>query len=142
MTKGAHGDQEAAPMTILLQETDSDLRKIIAMSLKQKGLRVLQAETADEASAILDDKYPDILMLDLDLPYGSCGTVIERYRKRSDGERSGAILLTTDRRPGDEWRKRYRPDAVIYKPYDIRYLLRRICSLMGTQPSEASTSPA
>lgn len=115
--------------SILLMEGDPELRKATAVSLEQQGWRVLEATNLDHAQAILDENFPDILMLELDLPYGICGLIIKRYREHSDNEHSGKVLLIADQRPGDEWRRRYHPDLVIYKPYDIRHVLRSVQSL-------------
>jgi DNA-binding response OmpR family regulator len=109
--------------TILLVESDLDLRRVMTLSLQQVGFKVFDASDTMQANEILKEKSAEILILELDFPHGNNGTLIEAYRKYRDQDtRNGAVILTTTLRPGDTWRKRYQPDAVLYKPFDVRGL--------------------
>jgi DNA-binding response OmpR family regulator len=113
--------------TVLLLESEPSLRKVVAASLQQNGLRILQAEDAEAARQQLDEEEPDLFVLELDHPAGEHGSLIEAYRQRCGG---GPVVLTTTERPEEAWRRRYRPEAVVYKPYDVRLLARRIRALI------------
>ena len=115
--------------TVLLFETETSLRKVMAASLEQQGFDIIQAANADAARKHLRRDSPDLFVLELDHPAGDNGKLIETYRNQS---RSGAVLLTTTERPDDGWRSRYQPEAVVYKPFDVRFLCRQIRDLMQT----------
>lgn len=114
--------------SILLIESDPDLRKVITLSLRQEGYDILDAGDVTQAYDFMQDRPPEILILELDFPHGNNGALIEAYRG-SHNPSTGRVVLTTTQRPGDEWRKKYQPDAVIYKPFDVRQL----CDLVKDQ---------
>lgn len=120
--------------TVLLYERETSLRKVVAASLTQMGLRIVEAGSARAAWQKLESEQPDLFVLELDHPAGENGALIDAYREM-DGE--GAVVLTTTQRPNDGWRQRYQPEAVIYKPYDVRFLCNRISGLV---PAESQSS--
>lgn len=115
------------PATVLLFETEASLRKVMAASLEQQGYDIIQAANADAARKHLRRDTPDLFVLELDHPAGDNGELIDVYRRRSP---DGPVLLTTTERPNDGWRTRYQPEAVVYKPFDVRFLCRRVRGLM------------
>ncbi len=115
--------------TVLLFESETSLRKVMAASLEQQGYDIIQAANADAARSHLRRDTPDLFVLELDHPAGDNGELIETYRNQS---RAGAVVLTTTERPDDGWRSRYRPEAVVYKPFDMRFLCRQVRGLMQT----------
>ncbi|MBN1437993.1 MAG: hypothetical protein JW929_01170 [Anaerolineales bacterium] len=125
---------EAGPRNggILLVETDAELRNAVAICLKTNGWRIYPAEGFEQAREILERTGPEILVLmSLETQPELQGAMIELFRKRQTGRRRGSVILAVDRRPEDAWRRRYHPDAVIFKPFDVRFLSRRIAQLMG-----------
>lgn len=115
------------PESILLIETNPDLRRVISLSLQQQGFRILEVIDVAQAYEILKKKSPELLILELDIPNGNNGALIEAYRRCLEQDTgNGKVILTTTLRPGDAWRRRYKPDAVIYKPFDVR----RLCDLV------------
>ena len=115
------------PIEILLIEHDPQLRKVMKISLEQNGLRVVAVERFSKALQVLEQGDPDLFLVDFDLADGDPGKLIEVFRRNKRDK--GAVLLTTTIRPDDHWRRTYRPDAVVYKPFDVRHLYRRIQSL-------------
>lgn len=125
--------------TVLIYETESSLRKVMAASLEQLGLATLQAADAEAAQRHMKRSAPDLFVLELDHPGGENGRLIDAYRRECG---SGAVVLTTTERPGEMWRSRYRPEAVVYKPFDVRYLCSKVRGLIDdtvqTKPSRVS----
>jgi DNA-binding NtrC family response regulator len=113
-------------ISILLVEGQTDLRRVISACLEQLNIRVWEAANAQSAKRILIDKTPGALVVDYDFPDLHNGEVIESFRGQESG--NAPIIVTTTQRISDEWRERYRPSAVVYKPFDIRLLLRTIIS--------------
>jgi DNA-binding response OmpR family regulator len=112
--------------TILLVEPDHQLRRVIAASLEQKGLRVLQASDTRFALSLLEREDPELLILDL-RPSASTDRLVEVYLDDElENDKNRPILITTLDRPDAQWLQEVKPDAVIYKPFDVRYLYRRV----------------
>jgi DNA-binding response OmpR family regulator len=120
--------------TVLLFETETSLRRVMAASLEQQGFDIIQAANADAARKYLRLDTPDLFVLELDQPAGDNGRLIETYRNQSH---SGAVVLTTTERPDDGWRSRYQPETVVYKPFDVRFLCRQIRGLMRMSEARA-----
>lgn len=125
--------------TVLLYEREASLRKVVAASLRQIGLRILEAGHARDVWKVLETERPDLFILELDRTTGEDCALIEAYREQDGG---GAVILTTMQRPSDGWRKRYQPEAVIYKPYDVRFLCNRIRSLIPVGIHSSNTQGA
>lgn len=122
--------------TVLIYETESSLRKVMAASLEQFGLTTLQAADADAARQHMERSSPDLFVVELDHPGGENGQLIDAYRRESRG---GAVVLTTTERPAELWRRRYQPEAVVYKPFDVRYLCSKVRGLIeNAVPGEPS----
>lgn len=115
--------------TVLLLESEPGLRRVVSLSLRQRGYEVLEAEDPDAVNELLEEDIPDLFILELDHPNGENGHLIDRYRQKIQ-DTEGVVLLTTTHRPEDSWRYRYQPDAVLYKPFDIRHLCRRVGALV------------
>ena len=114
--------------TILLLEQDQGLRKIISLTLHDQGMTVLAAPDPIGARNILREEKPDLFILEMDNMGETHGRLIDLYRQNGV-KTQGAVLLMTTRRPSDAWRNLYQPDIVIYKPFDVRFMLRCVLEL-------------
>ena len=110
---------------VLIVEHDPELRKIMEISLKQVGVKVTSVSRYPNALKILEQKSPDIFVVDFDLRDGDPGRLIAAFRKNPKFN-GGLVLVSTANRLEDDWRREHKPDSVIYKPFDIRYLIRLI----------------
>jgi DNA-binding response OmpR family regulator len=67
---------------ILLVDDDARLREIVGMALEGEGYRVRTAQSAEEASSLLEAEDPDLLILDVMLPgsdgFGLCREIRAR----------------------------------------------------------------
>ena len=116
--------------TILLHESDSELRKVVALHLEHLKWRVLQSKTVEFAMRLLEREEPDILIAEFDPPYANKGRLIDRFRE-INGNTSGSILILmildhVDR----QLLNRYRPEIVVHKPFDVRFVSRNIDRLL------------
>ncbi len=110
---------------VLIIEHDPALRKIMELSLRQAGLEVRSISRYANALQILAQKIPDIFIVDFDLRDGDPGKLIAAYRRQSNLS-GNSLVVSTAGRLKDEWRRKHLPDAVLYKPFDIRHLIRLI----------------
>jgi DNA-binding response OmpR family regulator len=108
----------------LLVESNFHLRQVIAASLENKDWRVLEASSGEFAEELLMKEKPDVLIVEY-LPRSEAdAAIIDAYRE-NDGS-NGHIVVTVLDRPAKNWIKKHEPDAIIYKPFDVRYLERRM----------------
>jgi DNA-binding response OmpR family regulator len=112
---------------ILLIEHDPALSQVMQVSLEQTGVKVEAVSEYNKALQILQRKPPDVFILDFDLHGGDPGKLIRAYREYATGKNNMVVISTTNRLE-DAWRQEHKPDSVIYKPFDIRYLIRLISS--------------
>jgi DNA-binding response OmpR family regulator len=116
---------------VLLLEPDAGLSHSIIAHLEQNHLQVFHARTMNFALEILERVVPDILITELKMPRLTNGLIIDRFREVGNPQQKTFVLVTSFERLSDEVCGRYQPDAVIYKPFDVRQLYRRIESMVA-----------
>jgi len=72
--------------TILIVDDEKNIRRTVRMVLEGEGFGVEEASSGEEAMARLPDLAPDVILLDVLLPGLSGHEVLERMRKRGQGE--------------------------------------------------------
>ena len=117
-------DKRTGP-DILFAEPDVGLRKSIFLTFKEKGLPIHTANNEGHIRRILEHEPPDIFVFDFKSFMKISGEWIRIFRKQDDGGKHWVVVMTTQRLE-DAWRKKYKPDVVLYKPIDVRFLYRRI----------------
>lgn len=124
-------DESNTGAAILLVEPDADLRRVIAASLRIYDWKVIQATSPSSAADKLDEGKVDVLLLGVGSSPETNTELVEAYREGEykDGG-VGMVLLMTSHRIQERWREILRPDGVIYKPFDMRYLCQRIAKLI------------
>lgn len=118
---------------ILVVEDQSDLRMLVSLTLKTQGRKLIEAATAAEALARLEESVPDVVLLDVMLPGGMNGVDICR-RIKGDPRlgRTIVILMTA----ADQAEQRLRAmqagaDHYVTKPFSPRQLRELVASLLG-----------
>ncbi len=113
-------------LLILIVEDDPQLCKLMVHSIENLGIPVLTSDKADEAIEIYQQETPDLIILDMEgeTPHMNIADAI------SDQNQSEIVLLRSTRLD-DELRSKLQPTEVIYKPFDTRYLCRRIVEIIS-----------
>jgi DNA-binding NtrC family response regulator len=114
---------------VVIVENDPALCRIMEISLYQAGLNVEAVSEYEDAIMILQHQKPIIFILDKDINEVDAGKLITDYRQYLNAD-EGSVIVSTANRLKDEWRQKYKPDKVVYKPFDIRYLIRLILTLL------------
>lgn len=118
---------------VLILEHDSALRKVMEISLQQAGIRAVAVGMYANAVEMLQQHVPEVFILDIDLPDGYPDKLMTTFREHQSGK-NGTVMISTVNRLEDKWRREHRPDSVIYKPFDMRYFVRKILSLINQHP--------
>jgi DNA-binding response OmpR family regulator len=133
--------------TILVVDDEATIREVVRKYLEQDDFLVVEAETGPEALALVHEKQPDLIVLDIMLP-GLDGFAITRSL-RDTGERGALhvdgdipiIILTArtdevDRVFGFE----LGADDYVVKPFSPRELAQRVKAVLRRAAPEVSSS--
>ncbi len=116
---------------ILVVEDEDAIRGMLMMVLEQAGFMPIAAADAEEAQKILEDKLPDLILLDWMLP-GISGVEWARRLKKEPIYRDIAIIVLTAR--GEEEDKvrglEIGADDYMTKPFSPRELVARIRAVL------------
>lgn len=124
---------------VIVVEDDPGARRMLAECLRRMGLRVLEAGTGAEGSALLDRTTPSLICLDLGLP-DCCGLSLCEQVRASARLRDVPILVITGQALGlDRARAEVAGvDGYIVKPFDVAALTRSVRELIGLSVVAAS----
>jgi DNA-binding response OmpR family regulator len=92
--------------------------------LENKNWRVLEASTGKFAEELLSRETPSVLIVEY-LPKSEADSAIIDAFRDTDGQ-DGSLVVTVLDRPTRSWITKHQPDVIIYKPFDVRYLERRM----------------
>ena len=116
------------PKTILVVDDEPSILEVMSLYLSRDGFQVLTAEDGAEALDLARSKDPDLILLDVMLPYRSGLEITETLR----GERSVPIILLTartdevDRINGLE----LGADDYVVKPFSPREVVARVRAVL------------
>jgi DNA-binding response OmpR family regulator len=110
---------------VLLVDDDEDLMEIVAERLKNRGMHVDTAGSANEALHWMGKKHYDAIILDFLMP-GMDG--FENIRALKKQQPAIRIILVTGQMLADNGREAIRmgADAVLEKPADLEVLTKSI----------------
>jgi DNA-binding response OmpR family regulator len=125
--------------TLLIIEDEPELVRVLRSYLEQAGFQVLTALRGDTGLTTWEDKHPDLVILDLNLP-GMDGLDVARHIRQHETQRTPIIMLTArtdelDQLLGLE----LGADDYIPKPFSPRIVVARVKALL--RRSAASTLP-
>jgi DNA-binding response OmpR family regulator len=118
---------------VLVVEDDEQLRRIITSNLSARGHDVRQASTASSALDALAEEYPDLLILDINLP-DRTGWDVLRDARLPDEVR---VLMLTAVPVSPRRLAEFRPVAYLPKPFPLEALLRLAGSTSRTEHDHA-----
>jgi two-component system phosphate regulon response regulator PhoB len=128
---------------ILVVEDEADIRQVLLYNLGQAGHEAVPAERGADALALVRERRPDLVLLDLMLPDIS-GLEICRQLKSDAVLRSIPVLMVTarseeiDRVVGFE----LGADDYIVKPFSVRELILRVQAVLRRAQAPAADSEA
>ncbi len=125
---------------ILIVEDEEDIAKLVARTLEKDHFKTSIARNLTDAQKILNQKRPDLVVLDLMLPDGDGLELCKNLRFR-EGEEIPVVILTAkgeevDRILGFEMGA----DDYIVKPFSPRELLLRIKAVLRRTKQAPSTA--
>jgi DNA-binding response OmpR family regulator len=116
---------------IMIAEDEADAANLLALHLQRHGYRTLSVPDGREALNAVFEHKPDLLILDLMLPYLH-GFELCRLLKAAPATRHLPIIMVTARTCTEDKLKGFSLGANDYvtKPFEIRELLARVQALL------------
>lgn len=116
---------------VLLVEDEEDIAFILRFLLERNGFQVDHAPDGREAMARLDRDPPDIVILDIMLPYHDGLEIVEALRNRPSWQAVPVLMLTAKAREADIVRAlELGADDYVTKPFQPEEVLARIRRLL------------
>ena len=117
--------------TVLIVDDEAPIREMIAMALEMADYRVLEADNAQTAHAMVVDHQPDLLLLDWMMP-GTSGIELARRLKREETTAELPIIMLTAKGAEDNKIQGLESgaDDYITKPFSPRELVARLKAVL------------
>ena len=116
---------------ILVAEDEDALATLLQYNLEKDGYEVSLARDGDEALMLLDERQPDLVLLDWMLPRVSGIEVCRRIRSRSESRNVPIIMLTARGEESDRVRGLDTgADDYVTKPFAMSELTARIRAVL------------
>lgn len=109
---------------ILIVEDDSDVRRLYAIGLNQRGYEVKLAANGAEAVERIAGEKPDVLLLDWLMPLMDGSEVLARIN--ADAHREMAVIVISGQPEPDPARRDPRIQSWLTKPVSIDDLVAEI----------------
>lgn len=69
-------------LQVLVVEDEADAREMVALALQQCGAEIIAAASAEEALAMFNQQYPDVMVSDISMPEEDGYTLMRQIRDR------------------------------------------------------------
>ena len=119
--------EESRVRSIVIVEDDEDIADSVRYNLEREGFRVRVAATGEEALALIFDRPPSLVLLDLNLPHMSGFEICRRLREEAVTARVPILMLTARTDESDKvLGLNLGADDYITKPFGMRELVARV----------------
>jgi len=133
---------------ILVVEDNEGLARVLRLSLRHAGFDTTEVSTGREALDAMAQQSPDAVVIDLQLPNGQGGAVLERLRQLEEQTRGSPVWVVISALDRGEATRRYGPLGTHFlaKPFDpwdlVAMLENLLCKRIGKDPRPQASPPA
>lgn len=117
------------PARILIVEDQPDVAELIDVVLKGEGYVVAVARDGAQGLMLARDWNPDLILMDIMLPYVDGGTLISRLRREPETARIPIIAMSASSTLRDRSAE-LEADALLSKPFDVDAMLVQVQFLL------------
>lgn len=127
----AHEEAEVEAPCVMVVDDSLTVRRVTSRLLRRQGLEVLTAKDGVEALTLLDERLPDVLLLDIEMPRMD-GYELTRHIRRSERLQHLPIIMITSRTGAKhrDYAMQLGVNRYLGKPYQESELLDEISSLL------------
>jgi DNA-binding response OmpR family regulator len=124
--------------TVLVAEDDEDILLLVATRLKRDGYDVVTARSGAEALALLQERRPEVAVLDIGMPPPDGLEIVRRVRRDAELRGTRLLLLTAKAQESDIRRGlEAGADAYVSKPFSPADLSARVKDLLAPDDGQA-----
>lgn len=117
--------------TIYIVEDDLNIREIETFALKNSGYSVVDFECAKDFYKKLDEKAPNLIILDIMLPDEDGLSIVQRLRKKADTKNVPVLLISAKTSEIDVVKGLdMGADDYLTKPFGVMELISRVKALL------------
>ena len=117
--------------TVLVVEDDPDIRELLRFTLERAGLKVVEAESGEDALTVLDGPQPSLAIIDWMLPGINGVELTQRLRKDPLTSAMPLIMLTARGEEADKLKSFDSGiDDYLTKPFSPKELVARVKALI------------
>jgi DNA-binding response OmpR family regulator len=121
---------------VLVVDDDPDIRNMLTLVLEDAGFRVREAGDGVAALVALEEKAPDLMILDVMMPNVDGFGVLRSRRQKGLAASTRVLLLTAKTAERDFVRGwELGADEYLTKPFDVDRLVNKVRELMQTSTS-------
>lgn len=123
--------------TILVADDDEDLLQALDFALSQNGYKVIKAKNGTEAIVETVDFKPDLIFLDIMMPYLDGFAVCRELKDREETKRIPIIMLTA-KGEIEDIKVAFKAGAndYIVKPFPMEKVFEKIEEFVGSRAEE------
>lgn len=117
---------------VLVADDDEDILTLVGLRLERAGYEVLTARDGVEALAVVEQRTPDIAVVDVMMPRMDGHELVRRLRARPDTATLPILILTAavhDRVAAES--EAAGADAHMRKPFSPKDLVARLAEMLG-----------
>ena len=116
---------------VLIVEDEAPLQELLTYNLQRAGFDVEQAFDGDQASSLVAERMPDVILLDWMLPHTSGIELCRQFRRRAETANVPIIMLTARAEESDRLRGlNTGADDYVTKPFSVEELIARIRAVL------------
>lgn len=117
--------------TIYIVEDDQNIREIETFALKNSGYSVIDFECAKDFYKKIEEKVPNLIILDIMLPDEDGLSIVQRLRKRADTKNIPVLLISAKTSEIDKVKGLdMGADDYLTKPFGVMELISRVKALL------------
>ena len=120
---------------ILVVEDNQDISLLLELLLESVGYQVKTVSNGKEALEEVEKIQPQLMLIDIMMPEISGIEVSRAIKEKSEREDLPILLVSAVDRLGDEQFLDSKADGIVYKPFDLNYLLSQVDRLTNQSPS-------
>ena len=116
--------ERPAARRVLVVDDDASIREFLDLALQDEGYEVVHAVHGAAALELVEQRQPDVILLDMRMPVMDGWAFARAYRQKP-GPHAPIIVLTAAR-DAAESAAQIQADDFLAKPFDLGELLERV----------------
>lgn len=109
--------------SVLIVDSSAENREVLRTVLERRGLRIFEADEAEQGLALAREHHPDVIVLDLESEQVEAGDLQAQYGAEADEQHTSLVILGKARRHGGASSG---AAQVVAKPYHFAPLVHTI----------------